>query len=152
MSKFGFDIVKANLEKTRTEVPLILANEAKNAFLKNFDDQGYDGNTWETPKRRIPGEPEYEYPKTKGLGRRTKNTLIGTGRGRIDVANSVEAGYAIPNGYVGVVKNEYMGFHNDGTIQDGGHLPQRQFVGFPETLTQHLRDKASEVIDKIWQI
>lgn len=147
MSKFGFDKVKTNLAKANKEIPLILANEAKNAFLKNFDNQGYNGATWQVPKRRIDGTPEYKYPKTKGLGRRTANTLVGKGKLRRDVANSVDAGYPVADGYVGVVKNEYGQYHNDGAE----HLPQRRFVGFPDSLVTKLKDKAQNVWNKIWQ-
>jgi phage gpG-like protein len=38
----------------------------------------------------------------------------------------------------------YMGFHNAGTVQTGGHLPQRKFMGE----SREMNEKAMKTIDK----
>ena len=74
MDKFNFSRVIANVEKTKRELPIILAKATQSEFVKNFTNQGFAGQKWLIPNRRIAGTDEYKYPKTKGLSRRTKPT------------------------------------------------------------------------------
>ena len=79
-NKFKLSEVKSRFESFKKAVPKVLAVETKNQFLDNFRNEGYDGKKWQEVKRRIPGTPEYEYPKNKGTQRRTKKILSGTGK------------------------------------------------------------------------
>jgi hypothetical protein len=148
-SKFNFGAVKANVDRVTRELPLILANDAKNEFLKNFADQGFDGKSWEEVQRRIPGTGPYKYPLTKDLGRHTRNILQGPGSGRlrVAVANMVDTGHPIDRGYLLIVKNEYAIYHNEGAE----HLPQRRFVGDTPALKALLKDKIAKVINGVWK-
>lgn len=149
LDKFNFAQVRERMLQVKKEMPLILANQAKNDFVGNFDRQGFDGENWGEVQRRIPDTPAYKYPKDKDPGRHTRNILQGKGSGRLrkDVANSVESGYPIEGGYVGIVKNEYGQYHNTGTDK----LPKRQFVGFTPTLVKAMRDKLTTALNDIWK-
>jgi hypothetical protein len=138
-SKFNFDVIAGAIKKSRPELMLIMANAAKNEFLNNFRQQGFGANKWQEVKRRIPGTPEYKYPKDKDPGRHTRDILIGKGSGRLrkDVANSVTTGHPVPDGYVMVVNNDYGIYHNEGDA----NLPKRQFVGTTPELTAVLKNK-----------
>lgn len=143
-SKFGFNEVLRKVEQTKREVPKKVANATQNYFVLGFRKQGFNNNAWKEVKRRIPGTPEFEYPKTKGLSRRTKPILIGTGKMRRDVANSVVVA-EWPTVKL-VVNSPYAIFHNEGA----GNLPKRQIVG----QTKELSDKQTHIIEtefkKIW--
>lgn len=131
----------------KVDLALPLANIAKNDFLNNFKQEGFNGQKWKTPKRKIPGTPAYKYPKNKGLSRRTKPTLSGTGRLRRDVANSVNSGKKNSNlSYTLVVNNPYAEYHDNGT----GSLPRRQFIGTTESLNRQLMGRIIKELDKIW--
>jgi hypothetical protein len=143
--KFYIGEVISRIKSAKESLPLILANDAKNDFLNNFRQQGFDGKKWQEVKRRIPGTPEYKYPKTKDPGRHTRAILQGKGSGRLrkDVANSVRTGHPIKDGYVLEVNNEYGIYHNEGAE----HLPQRQFVGDTPRLREALKLKIKTHID-----
>lgn len=133
----------------KIDISLDLANTAKNEFLQNFADQGFDGKPWKEVKRRTPGTNAFKYPKTKDPGRRTRAILQGKGSGRLrrDVANSVSSGHRNGNlSYTLVVNNPYAGYHNEGS----GKLPQRQFVGMTRKLNNKLLKKIFEKTKSIW--
>lgn len=118
-----------------------IGNAAANVFAENFDNQGFGTEHWKEVKRRIPGTPEYKYPKAKQLSRRLSNILVRTGKlkkavqgsfkGISERSNSVEVNME--------VNNDYAEFHQDGTE----HIPQRKFIGE----TAKLDDKVISIIE-----
>lgn len=133
-NKFNFDIVQKRIKNLDVSLPL--ANTAKNHFLQNFTKQSFDGKNWAKRKK--------ETKKTQG-----KNILIGTGKLRKDVANSVDNGNKISNkSFTLVVKNNYAIYHNDGTNK----MPKRQFVGTDDKLNKKLENKLNQLASKIWEI
>lgn len=132
MNKFNFDEVKRRARSVKLD--LILANTAKNEFLKNFKDEGFDGNKWKKRKKTIGDKP----------------ILIGQKRGgklRKDVANSVSTGHSNGrNSYTLVVENEYAIYHNEGI----GNMRKRQFVGLTKNLNTKLLLKVKQNYDMIW--
>jgi hypothetical protein len=122
--KFRFNEVKRALQLVHRELPVKLANQAQNYFVKSWSAQGWDGRPWKTPKRRIAGTPEYKYPKLKDLGRRTRATLVGkqSGRLRRAVSNSIRS--KTMNSVRLVVDLSYAHVHNEGS----GRMPRRTFM------------------------
>ena len=108
--------------------------------------QGFDGNKWQEVRRRIEGTNEYKYPIKKGLSRRTKPILIGSGRLRRKVANSVVL--ANWNMIKLLVDLPYAAVHNEGTDT----TPQRQFMGQTNELTKMQRDRIDSFFDQVWDI
>jgi phage gpG-like protein len=146
-NQFDFRRVQIRLKEAEKGLSLSLANVAKNDFLNNFREQGFNGQKWREVQRRIAGTKAYS--GNKDLGKRTRAILQGKGSGRLrkDVANSVSNG--IKNSelsYTLIVNNEYASFHNDGTKR----IPQRQFVGMTEKLNKKLLNKINEKFSKIW--
>lgn len=88
-NKFHFDRVIANMEQVKMELPVRLAKQAENYFLGGWKKQGFDGEKWPEVQRRIPGTNAWKYPKNKGLSRRTKPIMVGTGDTRRKVSNSM---------------------------------------------------------------
>lgn len=79
-AKQVFKKLQAKFDRIRREAPKVLANEGVKAFKSNFETQSFDGRKWNEVQRRIPGTPEYKYPKKLDLKRRTRPILIGKTR------------------------------------------------------------------------
>lgn len=155
-SKFNFDRVKQNFEQLKERVPTLLANKAKNFFVGSFAKQGFDNDgvkPWKQVKRRIPGTPEYKYPKKKDLGRRTRAILVKSGRLRRGVQDSIRtANWSKLRLLVDVKDSKgrsYAQFHNEGSRKS--HLPRRRFMGHSATLNRQLKAKFRSEVDKIWK-
>lgn len=146
-SQFDFRRVQIRLKEAEKGLSLALANVAKNEFLDNFRQQGFDGRKWKEVQRRIAGTKAYSGDKDKG--KRTRAILQGKGSGRLrkDVANSVANGRKNSElSYTLIVENNYASYHNDGTKK----IPQRQFVGMTEKLNKKILNKINEKFMQIW--
>lgn len=144
-NKFHFQRLRMNLLKMKSELPVILANHAQNYFTSSFTKQGWDGKGWRQVNRRIPGTDEYKYPKNKGLSRRTKPILVGTGRLRRAVSNSIRS--ATFNSVRLVVDLPYAAAQNEGN----GNLPRRHYMGNSPKLVEQQKLKIKNYINKTWQ-
>lgn len=146
--RFNFSRVKRNMEQVKKELPVILANQAQNFFADSWKKQGWDDGglkVWQTPNRKIPGTKEYEYPKKKGLGRRTRATLVQSGRLRRAIASSIrQKSFSMIRLVVAV---PYAKYHNEGTDT----IPKRQFMGDSRTLRRIQVESINKTVDKIWQ-
>lgn len=143
-NRFNFNKV---IQKFKgVDFSLDIANVAKNDFLNNFREQGFNGSKWKDVKRRT-------NPTKKQVrdGSSTRAILQGKGSGRLrkDVANSVSAGHKNGNkSYTLVVANEYAGYLNEGTPK----MEKRQFVGMTEKLNRKILKKIDEKLKNIWEI
>jgi len=122
-NKFGTGAMMQNLEKLKRELPVLLANQAQRHFTANFKAQGFEGDHWKEVKRRIEGTPEYKYPKTKGLSRRTSPILVRTGKLRRAVSESIRSKTFTSIKLVAALP--YANYQNEGTDT----IPKRQFMG-----------------------
>lgn len=130
----AFKALYKRLESVQNTLPTELAKAGTGFFISNFDKEGFqDGTTqaWKTPLRRIAGTPEYKYPKKKGLGRRTRKTLIKTGKLKRAVNKSV-----VEKSFKRIVWHvrdvAYAARHNEGL----GGMPKREFIGTSRTLNK----------------
>lgn len=145
MSKFNFLEVLAKIEQTKRELPKKLANQAQNYFVLSFRKQGFGTEKWQEVKRRIPGTPEFKYPKTKGLSRRKKDILTNTGELRRRVGNSIVSD-AWPTVRL-VIDLPQAAAINEGTAK----MPQRQFAGQTTELSNKQEDMVESYFSKIWE-
>ena len=145
-NKFNFDKVIANLQRTKRDLPVKLANETKNYFLSSWQKQGWDGQKWQEPLRK---------KKKGGSSRNNSATLVQSGRLRRDVANSLRQ--ATFDKIFFRVDNPYAQIHNEGGTGRafGKHsfkMPKRQFIG----QTNELRNKQIAIIKQyiggIWRV
>ena len=148
-TRFNLERVKHNFsEVVKRDLPVLLANQAKNFFAQAWQKQGFDDGgviPWAVPQRRIPGTAAYRYPAGRDLGRRTRATLVKSGRLRRAVQNSVRE---VRFEYIRlVVEVPYAMYHNKGT----GTLPRREFMADSRTLRRMQIEKISATIDKIWK-
>jgi phage gpG-like protein len=146
-NQFNFKRVQQNFKQAEKGLSLALANVAKNEFIDNFRQQGFNGQKWQEVQRRIAGTKAFR--GKKDLGKRTRAILQGKGSGRLrkDVANSVSNGVKNSEfSYTLIVNNEYASYHNDGTKR----IPKRQFVGMTPKLNKKLLNKINEKFSKIW--
>lgn len=146
-TKFKFEALKARITKMKEVLPVQLANQAQTFFVSSWSAQGWDGAGWKTPLRRIEGTPEWKYPKKKDLGRRTRATLVKTGRLRRAVSNSIRSQVFGQNGIRLVVDLPYADVHNSGE----GHMPQRKFMGDSPILRTKQIAKIKQFTDNVWQ-
>ena len=143
-NKFLFGQLLKNLQTMKGEIPVILANQAQTFFTRTFTNQGWDGQPWQQVKRRIEGTPEYKYPKTKGLSRRTSPILVRTGTLRRAVSNSIRS--ATFQSIRLVVDLPYAYNQNEGVT-----IPKRHFMGNSPLLEQQQVLKIKQYIDKAWR-
>lgn len=144
-NQFGTDRVLRNMQQLKAQLPPVLANQAQNYFTNSWRLQGWDGEGWKVPQRRIKDTPEWKYPKKKDLGRRTRATLVKTGRLRRAVSNSIRQ--ASFDKVRLVVAVPYAVYHNEGSE----HLPQRKSMGDSPMLRQKQVQTIKREIDKIWR-
>lgn len=144
-NKFNFDRVKVNMQRLKTELPVILANDAQKFFVDSWRQQGWEGKDWPEVKRRIPGTREYKFPKTKGLGRRTRAILVKSGALRRAVGHSIRS--KTFNNIRLVVDLPYAARHNEGL--EG--MPRRTFMRDSPVLKALQRKKINQAIDKTFK-
>lgn len=126
--RFKFDVIAKRLKSVSLNMMREIAMEHKNLYLDNFQQQGWDGKKWQEVNRRIKGTPEYEYPKKKGLKRRTRPILVGKGALRRAVNSSIKS--ITTNKISFVVDLPYAAIHNEGTrMKNGKKMPKRQYMG-----------------------
>lgn len=146
-NQFRFGKLKANIGRMKTELPVVLANQAQNYFLGSFTKQGWDGQPWQEVKRRQPETNEYKYPKFKGLTRRTKPILVGSGILRRATSESIRS--ATFERVRLVVDLPYAATQNDGDSSRG--IPRRHYMGNSPVLVQQQRAKIKMFMNKLWQ-
>lgn len=145
MANFRLDIVKKNFERVKAELPDIIAQRAVTYFTFTFREQGIGSEKWQEVQRRIVGTKAYRYPKSKGLSRRKKPILIGTGRLKRAVANSKKM--ATFDKIVLEVNLPYAAAQNYGNV----NIPARPFMKETKQLKQKIRSTIHQYIDSIWQ-
>jgi phage gpG-like protein len=143
--KFDFDKLIEAMQKAKTDLPRLLANQAQNHFADSFKAGGWDGRPWKEVKRRQEGTPEYKYPKKKGLSRRTKPILVKSGTLRRAV--SMSARVVTWDKIQLVVDLPYAERHNEG--KDG--MPKRQFMGDSQALKDKQIKLINEYMEKVWK-
>jgi hypothetical protein len=77
--RFNFEQVKANIARTKRDLPIIVAKVTETHFAESFEKGALDEHKWKEVQRRTPKTKAYMYPKTKGLQRRTSPILVGAG-------------------------------------------------------------------------
>lgn len=144
---FHFNKLKVNILKLKSELPVILANQAQTYFTQTFTKQGWDGTSWKEVNRRKEGTNEYKYPKFKGLSRRTSPILVRTGTLRRAVSNSIRS--ASFQSIKLVVDLPYAAAQNDGVPEH--NLPRRHFMGNSHLLREQQVLKIKNYMNKLWQ-
>jgi phage gpG-like protein len=150
MSQFKLDIVLQKFNRLKQELPRVLANDALRYFNQSFVKQGWDGESWKLPQRKIPGTYAYKYPKKNAARRRTRATLVESGNLRRKVATSLVRQSFASTKFV--VALPYASIHNYGeAMKFGGKMPQRKFMGSNTTLRNLQITKIKNAIKSIWQ-
>lgn len=132
---------EAKIKSLKDTLPKEIGKEAQRFFTASFNNQGFTDQgleKWERPQRKIPGTSPYKYPKKGASRRRSRATLVQSGKLRADVARSMKS--ATWDKIVFEIESEYAAFHNAGTDK----LPQRQFIGNSEQLNK----KVLEILDR----
>ena len=156
--RFNFQRVIANMDRIKTTLPRVLANETKNYFVGEFNKQQWDGKRWCEPKRK---------QKTTGSSRNQSATLVQSGTLRRAVINSLQqATFKLihfevkdvdaydSSGNYAVKDVAYAKVHNEGLRAGRGlgfQMPKRQFMGQTKKLGEIQRRVIDKTIDKIWQ-
>jgi phage gpG-like protein len=144
-SKFNFDRVKANLARTKRELPIVLAKLTENHFTDSFKKGALDEHKWEEVQRRINGTPEYKYPKKKGLSRRTSPILVRSGSLRTKVSRSITN--ATWQQVRLAVDLPYAEAQNNGT----DHIVARPFMIQTNALEKEQLKVINDQMIKIWK-
>lgn len=140
-----------NFDRMKIDLPLTLGNEGQNFFRQSFDRQEFIDQSpekWQQVQRRIPGTPEYKYPKTRQLSRRVTAILVRTGKLRQAVNNSLKEHSW--DGIVFIVPLKYAAVHNYGlTMKNGSPMPQRKFIGHSAVLIERLGGKIKSALNRL---
>ena len=142
--RFNFQRVIANMDRIKTTLPRVLANETKNYFVGEFNKQQWDGKRWLDPKRK---------QKTTGSSRNKSATLVQSGTLRRAVINSLQQD-TFKLIHFEVKDVAYAKVHNEGLRAGRGlgfQMPKRQFMGQTKKLGEIQRRVIDKTIDKIWQ-
>lgn len=145
LTKFNFDKLAERVTQMKRDLPRILANDTKNFFIQNYNQQEWNGAKWQEVQRRIPGTKAYKYPKKGSDSRQNSAILVRSGKLRRDVANSLE--HANWDSIKFTVHNDYGVYHNEG----GKNLPQRRFMGDTPALRKRQLDKIKQYMQKLWR-
>jgi len=144
-NSFNFQQVKINLERTKRELPIVLSKLTENHFTESFTKGALDEHKWKEVQRRIPGTPEYKYPKKRGLSRRTSPILVRTGNLRRKVSRSITN--ASWQQIRLAVDLPYADAQNAGTDK----IVARPFMIQTKALEQMQLKAIDNQMDKIWQ-
>lgn len=144
----AFAALNRRVAQAQKELPNALATEGTRFFVGNFDKEAFDADKWKVPQRRIPGTNAYKYPKRRDQGRRTRKTLVKSGRLKRAVNSSVSEKtprrivWRIPYSSV-----PYAAAHNYGK----GRQPQRRFIGDSPVLRRLMKNKTIQVYKKYFR-
>ena len=119
-----------DLKKLKTELPVLLANQAQVYFTKTFKRQGFGGTPWKEVKRRTPGTPEYRWPRPPKASSRTSPINVRTGTLRRLMSNSIRSRSFDSVKLINAA--EYATYVNDGTK----YAPARPIMGQNQELTK----------------
>jgi phage gpG-like protein len=148
--RFKFDVIGEDLKKGSTAMMREIAMAQKNYFVASFKRQDWDGEKWQEVQRRIKGTKPYEYPKKKGLKRRSRPILVGRGSLRRAVNSSLKS--VTPNRVRFEVDLPYAAIHNEGLrMKNGGLMPKRQFMGLTEVLNKTNKKIIQKYVDKAFK-
>ena len=137
-SKFNFERVLSNMQKVKSDLPVLLANQAQNFFAGSWKKQGFTDSSLSMWKQR-----KKETKKTVG-----KAILVGTGKLRRAVQNSIrEKNFNNIRLVVDGGSIPYAKRHNEGD----DIMPQRKFMGDSKELRKEQRKLITNTIDKIWK-
>ena len=144
LNKFEFDKVVKRLDSAKVNLPVRLSKVAHDFFLDKFTHQNWDGKEWQNVKRREPGTPEFKYPKTKDLARRTRAPLLGKSRNLLKSVNNSQRVATWSEIRLGV-DVPYAVYHNEGTE----NIPQRRFMGHSKELDAQVKAEIKKQLDKV---
>jgi hypothetical protein len=133
------------LEKEKSDLPALIANDALKYFTGSFHRQQWDGQKWPEVKRREEGTPEYKYPKTKDLQRRKRGILYGPDRTLYKAVQNSLRSVSWAQIVFGV-DTDHGQYHNDGM----GHNPKRKFIGTSRYLQGKIRDRIVNAMKNIF--
>lgn len=149
--KFKFGQLKKNIEQMKKELPVVLANQAQNYFVKSWDDQGYDGKGWQDVKRHDKNTPEYKYPIGLQARKLSSPILVGVYKGRSGgtlrraVSRSIRK--TTFTSVLLKVDLKYAAAQNEGN----GNLQARPFMKESPILTQMHREKIKQYMSNLWR-
>ena len=142
--RFHLDRVLANLNRVKSDLPKSIAAETKNYFVREFNDEKWDGKQWQDVKRKnIKG----------GSQRNQSHILVQSGKLRRSLINSLQSADWSSIKFR-VVDVPYARVHNEGLMAGRGagfKMPKRQFMGDTSALRKIQREKITFFIGKIWK-
>jgi phage gpG-like protein len=136
----------SSFQEFKANIPQQIGVMAQRFYSSSFQKQGFTDTTfqpWQEVKRRIPNTNAYKYPKKKGLQRRQRAILVGTGRLQKSVASSLRS--ATFDRIEFGVPEVYARRHNEGIKK----MPKRKFIGYSFTLMKVLRKKIQDEMAKV---
>lgn len=146
-NNFNFKNIVAKFNANKVDLPLKLSKVAHDYFLSSMTKSMWNGERYVEVKRRMPGTPEYNYPKDRDLPRRTRAPLLGKSRNLFkSIVNSqrkatweeVRLGSDVP----------YAQYQNEGTE----NIPQRKFMGHSEQLDKLHKQEIKKNFDKVFKL
>ncbi len=138
---FGLSKIKVNYAAFQTKIPLKIANDVQNHFLRGFQRGG--GSTdasiggW---KKRKTSRSARERKRSVG-----RALLVRSGKLRADIKKRK---VSFSNITVGTRAIPYAGFVNEGTEK----MPQREFIGDSRVLEKKITAKLIREIDKVFKL
>jgi phage gpG-like protein len=134
------DLRRASDKFTGADALDYAANTAVEKFKENFENEGFFGSEWQQVQRRIPGTKAYKSVVNRHPADTVSKILTRTGDLKNSINYRVEADRAIIES-----DTTYGKFHNEGD----GKIPQRRFIGDDPKLSEAIKEKLEQELDKI---
>lgn len=128
----------------RHDIPKKVGNLLVSAFKRNFQEEGFFGESWQDVKRRT-------HPSKGQAGKADSRRKILTGRTG-DLGRSIQ--YKVEEGRVTIYSDlPYSAAHNEGTQNAGrGHrtkIPKRQFIGDHPQVRRIVRETVEKSLRQV---
>lgn len=150
LSRFDFKEVIAQLQRVKSDLPRVLANDTKIYFVGQFNKSQWNGIAWPEVERRKSGTKANKYASA---ARQTEHILVKSGRLRRAVVNALQiATFNLIR--FNVVDVPYAQIHNEGGKAGRGGsatIPKRQYMGQTRELTEIQLKRIVSYVDKIWK-
>jgi len=138
--------LQKNVDKFKIEIPTIIAELAKNHYLKGFAKGG--GQTdksisgWEKRKLKIKDFTSGRKTRLKAKRQIGRALLVDTGQMRNDIDIQKATFNEI---IIGTDATDYASYHNEGTDK----MPQREILGYSTELNKKVEKAVKEEINNL---
>ena len=138
--------LEKRVNKFKEEIPIVVAEESKNHYLKGFEKGGgqtdKSASGWKKRKLKLRDFSSGRKTRLKAKRQKGRALLVDTGQLRNDIDVRKTSFNEI---VIGTDATDYASFHNEGTE----HLPQREIIGESRELDKKIENIIKKEISNV---